>query len=73
MVSVKRATLVRAAAKPARPVQTVPPHSAAPQPNNNQVSYYYFMFFIFIFARKYGRIFEHCVLSNVTLRRGMSC
>ncbi|CAH0724629.1 unnamed protein product, partial [Brenthis ino] len=34
MVSVKRATLVRAAARPARPVQTVPPHCAAPPPSN---------------------------------------
>ncbi|XP_045524670.1 guanine nucleotide exchange factor DBS-like isoform X2 [Pieris brassicae] len=32
MVTVKRATLQRAAAKPARPVQSVPPQSAAIQP-----------------------------------------
>ncbi|XP_045447310.1 guanine nucleotide exchange factor DBS-like [Melitaea cinxia] len=30
MVSVKRASLLRAAARPARPVHAVPPHSAAP-------------------------------------------
>ncbi|XP_026320244.1 guanine nucleotide exchange factor DBS-like isoform X5 [Hyposmocoma kahamanoa] len=36
MVSVKRTTLQRAAAKPARPVQTVPPHSAATA-NNHQM------------------------------------
>ncbi|CAH2210533.1 jg26682, partial [Pararge aegeria aegeria] len=39
MVSVKRASLVRAAAKPARPVQSVPPHSAAlPIINNNKAA-----------------------------------
>ncbi|CAG9796804.1 unnamed protein product [Diatraea saccharalis] len=38
MVSVKRATLQRAAAKPARPVQSVPPQSAVPATTNNQVS-----------------------------------
>ncbi|XP_069362946.1 guanine nucleotide exchange factor DBS-like isoform X3 [Maniola hyperantus] len=38
MVSVKRASLVRAAAKPARPVQSVPPHSAVlPVLNNHQM------------------------------------
>ncbi|KAJ2947678.1 hypothetical protein O0L34_g9443 [Tuta absoluta] len=37
MVSVKRASLQRAAAKPARPVQSVPPQTAAP-PANHQVS-----------------------------------
>lgn len=39
MVSVKRASLQRAAARPARPVQSVPPQSAAlPTPANQQVS-----------------------------------
>ncbi|XP_038207578.1 guanine nucleotide exchange factor DBS-like isoform X2 [Zerene cesonia] len=37
MVTVKRATLQRAAAKPARPVQSVPPQSAALQPPVEQM------------------------------------
>ncbi|XP_061385710.1 guanine nucleotide exchange factor DBS-like isoform X6 [Danaus plexippus] len=35
MVSVKRASLVRASSRPARPVHAVPPHSAAPAPTLN--------------------------------------
>lgn len=41
MVSVKRASLQRALARPARPVQSVPPQSAAPPPTpvpNDHVS-----------------------------------
>ncbi|CAK1544492.1 unnamed protein product [Leptosia nina] len=37
MVTVKRATLQRAAAKPARPVQSVPPQSAAIQPSTDKM------------------------------------
>ncbi|CAH2989559.1 unnamed protein product [Chilo suppressalis] len=37
MASVKRATLQRAAAKPARPVQSVPPQSAVPANTNHQM------------------------------------